>query len=132
MRYITREQLADIVKSDCTPGKDYLVVDVRDDDYAGGNIKGAKNVPSYGFASGVGALVKDTKDIPKIVFHCAYSQIRGPKAAKCYEGALGEKSDKEVVVLQGGFATFQAKYKDDPQLVENWDKAVWEETAWTV
>ncbi len=71
------QDLAEIIKNDRNkPGTDYLVVDVRDDDFVGGNIKGAKNVPSENFTKGLSELVKETRDIPKVVFHCTYSQIR--------------------------------------------------------
>ncbi|KAJ7625317.1 hypothetical protein DFH06DRAFT_1229136 [Mycena polygramma] len=39
MKYISGDELAEIIKSDKVAHQDYLVVDVRDDDYAGGNIK---------------------------------------------------------------------------------------------
>ena len=56
--------------------KDYVVVDVRDDDWEGGNIKGAVNHPSYGFLARVDELVKQTKDVPLVIFHCALSEVR--------------------------------------------------------
>jgi len=112
------------------PEKDFLVVDVRDDDYAGGNIKGSLNQPSSQFLMNVDGLVKQTKEVPVVIFHCALSQARGPKAARIYAETRhnilqGKDIDHEVIVLQGGFSQFQAKYKDDPTLVENWDKDVW-------
>jgi len=79
----------------------------------------------------VDELVEKTKDVKTVVFHCAMSQIRGPKAARIYEQARnnlqarGADIPHEVYVLRGGFTQFQAKYKDDPALVENWDKDVW-------
>ena len=36
----------------------------------------------------------------------------------------------QVLVLRGGFSDFQAKFKDDPQLVENWSKEVWGNPEW--
>ena len=72
----TRQELATIIKSDKLPMRDYCVVDVRDDDWFGGNIKGAQNEPSYGFLARVDELVKKTKDVPLVVFHCALSQVR--------------------------------------------------------
>lgn len=30
-----------------------------------------------------------------------------------------------MYVLSGGFQDFQAKFKNDPELVENWSKEVW-------
>lgn len=64
------------------PLKDYVIIDVRDDDYRGGNITGAKNSPSSAFLANVDELVKETKGIPLVVFHCMLSQQRGPKAAR--------------------------------------------------
>jgi Cdc25 family phosphatase len=64
------------MKSGKTPQKDFLVVDVRDDDYVGGNIKGSLNVPSNEFLMNVDGLVKQTKDVPMMIFHCALSQVR--------------------------------------------------------
>ncbi|KAH9948895.1 Rhodanese-like protein [Amylocystis lapponica] len=131
LKYITADELAAIIKSDKVPMKDYCIVDVRDDDYHGGNIKGARNEPSHGFLAGVADLVQRTKTVPTVVFHCALSQVRGPKAARIYAEtrdllqAKGEDSPHEVLVLRGGFQDFQEKYKDDPALVENWRKEVW-------
>ena len=70
------QELADIIKSNKVPRKDYLVVDVRDDDWQGGNIKDALNSPSYGFLIKVDELVRETKHIPLVVFHCELSQVR--------------------------------------------------------
>ena len=70
------QDLATIIKSDKIPGKDYYIVDVRDDDWHGGNIKGSQNSPSHGFLLKVDQLVTDTKDVPLVVFHCTYSQVR--------------------------------------------------------
>jgi rhodanese-related sulfurtransferase len=57
-------------------------VDVRDDDFRGGNIRGAQNSPSSTFHTDVDKLVQETKETPIIVFHCMLSQQRGPKAAR--------------------------------------------------
>ncbi|KAI0789602.1 Rhodanese-like domain-containing protein [Abortiporus biennis] len=130
-KYIEPDELAAIMKSDKVPKKDYFIIDVRDDDYVGGNIKGSHNSPSYRFLSKVDELVEQTKNVPVIVFHCALSQVRGPKAARIYSQTRAiqrnqnENVEHEVFILRGGFSDFQAKFKDDPDLVENWDKEVW-------
>ncbi|KZT09236.1 Rhodanese-like protein [Laetiporus sulphureus 93-53] len=132
-KYISPDELAALIKSDKVPMKDYCVVDVRDDDYYGGNIKGSHNSPSNGFLARVEELVAQTKEIPTVIFHCALSQVRGPKAARVYAEtrdaleAQGKDKHHEVLVLRGGFQDFQAKYKDDPELIENWKKEVWGE-----
>lgn len=126
VKYISASELANVILSDKKPWKDYLVVDVRDEDWIGGNIKGSYHAPSKNFLNEVDKLVKDTKDIPMVVFHCRYSQERGPKAARIYEetrNILHEPS--EAHVLRGGFHHFGEKYKDDPRLVENWRDIIW-------
>ncbi|EPQ51067.1 Rhodanese-like protein [Gloeophyllum trabeum ATCC 11539] len=131
-KYISADELADLIKSPAVPAKDYLVVDVRDDDRAGGHIRGAHNAPSSVFLARVDELVRRTKDVPTVVFHCALSQIRGPKAARIYAEtrdalqAGGEDKPHQVYVLRGGFQEFQSKFRHDPELVENWDKDVWD------
>ncbi|KAJ7818462.1 Rhodanese-like domain-containing protein, partial [Mycena olivaceomarginata] len=132
------QELANIIRSDKVPNRDYLVVDVRDDDYAGGNIKNAVNIPSREFLTGVDNLVQKTADVKAVVFHCALSQMRGPKAARIYEETrnnsnLAQDKPQEIYVLSHGFTDFQEstsfctdRYEDDPALVEKWDKEVWE------
>ncbi|KAH9851699.1 Rhodanese-like protein [Lenzites betulinus] len=138
LKYITPDELAAIIKSDKVSGKDYCVIDVRDDDWAGGNIKGAQNTPSSQFYVQVHDLVQKTKSVPTVVFHCALSQVRGPKAARIYAEARdqlegdGEDIPHQVLVLQGGFSDFQAKYRNDPELVENWSKEVWGHPDWHI
>ena len=64
------------MKSEEKPKPDFVVVDVRDDDFIGGNIKGAVNIPSKDFLMDVDALVRQTKEVPLVIFHCALSQVR--------------------------------------------------------
>jgi len=59
-----------------TSGKDFLVVDVRDEDHVGGHIVGSINRPSTKFLASVDKLVKDAQEIPSVIFHCALSQVR--------------------------------------------------------
>ncbi|KAM5539472.1 hypothetical protein V8D89_006924 [Ganoderma adspersum] len=131
LKYISPDELAEIMKSEKVPMRDYCVIDVRDDDWAGGNIKGSHNSPSSQFYLRVNDLVEKTKHIPTVVFHCALSQMRGPKAARIYSEARdqlegdGEDIPHQVLILRGGFQDFQAKFRKDPQLVENWSQKVW-------
>jgi len=73
VKYITPQELKVLIKSETN---DYLVVDVRDDDYRGGNIKGGINIPSEKFLLKLHQLIDDTQDVSKIIFHCALSQQR--------------------------------------------------------
>lgn len=94
--------------------KRVAVVDVRDDDYnQGGHIKGAVNFPSANFTKTVTQLIEATGGADKVVFHCQFSQVRGPQCARYYEGKIrGIDSFKgqEVCVLTGGFNSWYDEY----------------------
>ncbi|KAG1748740.1 Rhodanese-like domain-containing protein [Suillus lakei] len=105
---IIGSELAKLIKSAKVPDKD-----VRDEDWKGGNIKGSRNYPSQRFLLEVDDLIKRTKDVPIMIFHCALSQERGPKAARIYEETRNALHDANhtVYVLQGGFLQFGQSYK---------------------
>ena len=56
--------------------RDYVVIDVRDDDFRGGNIKGCIHIPSESFELEVDGLVERIKAASVVIFHCALSQLR--------------------------------------------------------
>lgn len=67
-------------------GNQLAVVDVRDDDYEGGHIKGCIHSPSASFLNGgVDALREKLKNTPVVVFHCALSQVRYAIALHHYQ-----------------------------------------------
>ncbi|KAG8955874.1 hypothetical protein FRC04_006321 [Tulasnella sp. 424] len=94
-RYITGKELAELIKSGKEPLKDYVVVDVRDHDFEGGNIVSCMRSPSEKFDEDLDGLVEKTKDVPRVIFHCTLSQQRGPKAA----------------LVRRGLSTFQETYE---------------------
>jgi Cdc25 family phosphatase len=101
------------------------VVDVRDNDYIGGHIKGCINVPTDTHDYRMPELVRTLKDQNTLVFHCYLSQQRGPSSALRYlrerdrmagKGEVGERKDgadlttaQKVMVLDGGFVKWQQR-----------------------
>eukprot|EP01006_Ploeotia_vitrea_P064217 TRINITY_DN87283_c0_g1_i1.p1 TRINITY_DN87283_c0_g1~~TRINITY_DN87283_c0_g1_i1.p1 ORF type:complete len:147 (-),score=43.47 TRINITY_DN87283_c0_g1_i1:45-485(-) len=108
IRYLSCSQL---VEEYCENPSGLQVIDCRDDDYAGGHIDGARNIPAYKFGSVVSDLVAELKDKDvKVVFHCMQSQIRGPQCAQVFLSELGKQSGGKakcsVYILSGGFRRF--------------------------
>ena len=73
-------------------------------------------------------LIEKHKDVPQLFFHCALSQVRGPKAARRWSQALATKeeetqthSTQQVNILRGGFGDWQRLYKDDKNLVIDYE-----------
>lgn len=62
-----------------------------------------------------------------------HTDLRGPKAARIYRevrDATGTpehpaNQTQEVMVLRDGFGYFGPKFKQDAQLVEDWDEESW-------
>lgn len=87
-------------------------------------------------------IVRKFKDKQTVVFHCALSQQRGPRAALKYlrerDGllrVLGEKSrpneeekdgGQRVYVLDRGFQGWQEEYGTDERLTEGYRKELWD------
>ncbi|KAF9180512.1 hypothetical protein BGZ51_006169 [Haplosporangium sp. Z 767] len=126
------------------PGKDYLVVDVRDTDYEGGHIPGCLNIPASELPEKLPILIEEFKEVPQLFFHCALSQVRGPKAANRWSAAIAERDaelakteaaaavaadqgplSQKVHILRGGFTEWQHKHKDDKNLVADYKAEYW-------
>ncbi|KAG0175480.1 hypothetical protein DFQ28_000099 [Apophysomyces sp. BC1034] len=129
--YADSEELVALIRDKTkTFGKDYVVIDVRDNDFEGGNIPGAVNVPAGTLVDNVDGLIAKYGKVPVVYFHCALSQVRGPKSARIYNESLslrGIQLNQQVKVLRGGFEGWQAKYRDENDLIENYDPAFWGE-----
>jgi hypothetical protein len=89
-------------------------------------------------------LIRMMKEKQTVVFHCALSQVRGPKAALAYlraceqaEARPGQSirtSDRDsgpreqkVLVLTDGFEGWQRVYRNDERLTEGWRSEIWDE-----
>lgn len=135
LTHMSRETLAELLLS--SPPPNLAIIDVRDSDHIGGNIKGSTWIPSNTFDFRIPELLRSLKDKDRVVFHCALSQQRGPSAALRYarerEGLAGnlvgdaEKKSQEICILVGGFNMWQAKYGEDERLTENYVKDIWDD-----
>ena len=146
---LTASQLSTLLLDPAESSK-IAVIDVRDDgpsplpyltpitktktDYIGGHIKSSINVPSSTLDHALPSLVRKLADKETVVFHCALSQVRGPKAAARYirererlEKDKGEKREQRVVVLERGFEGWQEVFGRDGRLTEEYDEKVWAE-----
>ncbi|KLU93223.1 hypothetical protein MAPG_12160, partial [Magnaporthiopsis poae ATCC 64411] len=73
---ISAAKLRDLMLAAKTDDTKVAVIDVRDDDYIGGHIKGCLNYPSRMLDATMPSLVRRLQDKPTVVFHCALSQQR--------------------------------------------------------
>ncbi|WPK22855.1 hypothetical protein PUMCH_000074 [Australozyma saopauloensis] len=122
-------------KSDPNHGR-LAIVDVRDSDYFGGHIKGCYHYPAGNFHETLPELRQKLVDdkVQDVVFHCALSQVRGPKSALRFLRSIEELGAEEkkkfdgmnVCVLKGGFTSWQQEYGTDKEVTEDYVKDLWE------
>jgi rhodanese-related sulfurtransferase len=123
--FLSPQQLVEIITTKKS-GIDYAIIDVRDEDFHYGHIPGAFNIPAHEFLEKLDSedsSLDYLNNIPMLIFHCALSQVRGPKCAQRYETRKG----KQTFVLKGGFQTFGSLYKNNAVLVQDYDQEYWEE-----
>ncbi|KAL3646813.1 cell division cycle-related protein [Castilleja foliolosa] len=88
------------------------IVDVRDDERSSeGHIAGSLHFSSDKFTDKLPSLAEATKDKDTLVFHCALSQIRGPKCAQKFAEYLYDVNDegvKNIMVLERGYNGWEA------------------------
>ncbi|XP_011077310.1 dual specificity phosphatase Cdc25 [Sesamum indicum] len=117
--YITGPQLLSLKSHPNT-----AIIDVRDDERSSdGHIAGSLHFANATFLNKLPSLVEATKDKDTLVFHCALSQVRGPKCARRFVDYLAAAKDvgvKNVMVLERGYNGWQAsgmpvcRCRDDP------------------
>ncbi|KAG5518838.1 hypothetical protein PMAC_002368 [Pneumocystis sp. 'macacae'] len=137
LKYLEPEELCLKLKNTKNKGK-ITIVDVREDDFIGGYIKGALHIPSYELPSNILNLVQKTKNTEEIIFYCFLSQQRGPRGARLFLETQKiqqnteniQKKIPKVYVLRGGFSEWQKKYGEDEELTEGYNKELWKEKWW--
>jgi rhodanese-related sulfurtransferase len=133
-KYIEASTLSSWLKSPdrYKRGIDFAIIDVRDSDFIGGHIVSAINVPSSDVLKNPAALYDQVSEAKIVIFHCALSQVRGPKSAAAYQRVLLEKAGgdseklcQQVLVLRGGFTQWQGHYGHDKDLTVEYDAELW-------
>eukprot|EP00474_Spongospora_subterranea_P005625 CRZ06083.1 hypothetical protein [Spongospora subterranea] len=107
-----------------------VVVDVRDSDQFGGQIRGCISAPSTSlYGTALKELVDRLSSVPLIVFHCMKSQVRGPKAMQRYAmAAYRPGSSSQVALLTFGFENFirvAIRHSQREILLEKIDERIW-------
>ncbi|XP_021908556.1 dual specificity phosphatase Cdc25 isoform X2 [Carica papaya] len=108
--YITGSELLALKRR---PNIAIAVVDVRDDERSyDGHIAGSLHYASGTFTDKISNLVQEVKGKDTLVFHCALSQVRGPKCARRLANYLDEMKEdtgiKNILVLERGFNGWEA------------------------
>lgn len=129
--YLGAGKLVDLI---LTNNSKFIVVDARDEDAMGGNIKGSLHLADSSDWENT-SMPKLLKEIEKkqaelVIFHCMESIRRGPRCARRLYNhvCLGYEEDKfpfSIKILQGGADRWIRKHYTNELLVENFDDDYW-------
>ncbi|XP_075517372.1 dual specificity phosphatase Cdc25-like [Primulina tabacum] len=109
--YITGSQLSSLKNR-----PNIAIVDVRDDERSSdGHISGSLHFASDSFVDKMPNLIEAAKGKDTLVFHCALSQVRGPKCAQRLTDYIATMKEdvgiKNVMVLERGYNGWEASGK---------------------
>ncbi|KAF9369923.1 hypothetical protein CPB97_003168 [Podila verticillata] len=112
----------------------HVLEELVKDKTKGGHIPGCLNIPAHDLPDQLPQLIEEYKNVPQLFFHCALSQVRGPKAANRWSQALTAAAAsnpdaaapaQKINILRGGFGEWQRKHKDNKVLVEDYQEEYW-------
>ncbi|KAI0875600.1 Rhodanese-like domain-containing protein [Hypoxylon argillaceum] len=124
----TREEVSDKLRTGGI-SRDFILVDVRRNDYEGGTIRGAINLPAQTLFPTIPALYQLFKNasIRQIIWYCGSSRGRGTRAAGWFNDYIQEQGDKEMqsVILAGGIKGWATAGEDFVRLMDGYVPEYW-------
>ncbi|KAK6331873.1 hypothetical protein TWF718_002412 [Orbilia javanica] len=100
----TKDEVLSLLQAE--GGKDFVLVDLRRNDYEGGTIRGAINLPAQSLYPTIPTLYDLFKagNVKQVIWYCGSSTGRGTRAAGWFADHIDDKGDTEMksVILEGG------------------------------
>ncbi|CAL8464790.1 g4325 [Coccomyxa elongata] len=122
--FLEGEQLVQLLRGDGSGA--ICVLDVRDEDFRGGHIRGCLNVWSENFYEDedVDALIQKhgLTQYKQVIVTCFMSQQRGPFCAKRLASrldAMDAQQKPKIYVLFGGMRKFKQDYAGEADLLQD-------------
>lgn len=130
---ISRDVVLEMLKRGKKPGKDFVMVDLRQVDYTGGTIRGSINLPAQSLYPTLPALYTlfSKADVKSVIWYCGSSRHRGLRAAAWMDDYIKEQGDQDMqsFMLEGGvkgWATAGAEYT---ALMDGYREHVWKQAS---
>ncbi|TQN71450.1 Arsenical-resistance protein 2 [Colletotrichum shisoi] len=111
--------------------RDFLLVDVRRNDFEGGTIATSINLPAqslYQTRPIIHQLCKQA-GIKRVIFYCGSSNGRGPRSANWLQDYFDGVGETEIqsVILKGGIKGWVRKYGG--RMMDSYDETAWVDVA---
>ncbi|KAK8104844.1 arsenate reductase (Arc2) [Apiospora kogelbergensis] len=109
--------------------QDFVLVDLRRDDYGGGTIRGSINLPAQSLHPTMPQLYRLFKKagVKKVVWYCGSSGGRGTRAAGWFHDYLDDRKDADMksVILRGGVKGWAAAGGEYVEWMDGYEEGVW-------
>ncbi|KAK6346129.1 hypothetical protein TWF730_010460 [Orbilia blumenaviensis] len=123
----TREEVLSLLKAEGS--KDFVLVDLRRNDYEGGTIRGAINLPAQSLHPTIPTLYDIFKagNVKQVIWYCGSSGGRGTRAAGWFADHIDDKEDTEMksVILAGGIKGWVKGGKEYTDTMIDYVEAAW-------
>jgi len=111
-------------------GKDFVLIDLRRDDYDGGTIRGSLNIPAQSFYLSIPTLYEAFSGaaLKEVVFYCGSSLHRGTRAASWFNDFITSKGNTTMqsFVLVGGINGWARAGDQYVQRMDNYQEKLWQ------
>ncbi|KAK3307857.1 Rhodanese-like domain-containing protein [Chaetomium strumarium] len=130
---ISREEVLEMLKTTPLEKRDFILVDLRRNDFEGGTIRGSINLPAqslYPTLPTLYALFK-AAGLQKVIFYCGSSTGRGSRATAWLADHLASVGDTTMksLALAGGIKGWAAAGQEYVEWMDEYDPAVWAKTG---
>ncbi|KAK1986872.1 Rhodanese-like domain-containing protein [Colletotrichum cereale] len=132
---IEADEVMELLEAQAAAGRDtprdFLLVDVRRNDFEGGTIATSINFPAqslYQTRPIIHQLCKQA-GIKRVIFYCGSSNGRGPRSANWLQDYFDEVGEAGIkaVILKGGIKGWVRKY--DNRKMDCYDERAWVDVA---
>ncbi|EGS18384.1 rhodanese-like domain-containing protein [Thermochaetoides thermophila DSM 1495] len=126
---ISREEVLQMLKTKSLGERDFILVDVRRNDFEGGTVQGSINLPAQSLYPTIASVytVFKAAGVKKAIFYCGSSSGRGPRSAAWLADHISRVGDTtmESLILEGGIKGWVNAGPEYVEWMDGYNAEVW-------
>ncbi|RJE21130.1 RHOD [Aspergillus sclerotialis] len=126
---ISRQEVLQWLQAGKLPGEDYILADLRRNDFEGGTIRGALNLPAQSLYPRIPTSYSLLKraGVKHVIWYCGSCGGRGTRAAGWFVDYLKDQSDTTMksLVLEGGIKGWARAGPEYTGFMDEYDASAW-------